>query len=183
MIKYIFDIKDLSEADYKHYLENMADLRRKKVSRLKLKADKYRTVSGEMLVKQHFGEDSIIEIGEKGKPFLVNKKGEFSVSHSGSYVLLSVSDEKTGADIECIRPLRESLIKKICTPEEAVYVEASDEFDKNIRLLLIWTFKEAYFKYLGTGIGNFKSVSYFDESIKREKKVTESFVYHIIYSI
>ncbi len=183
MNKYIFDIRFLTGKDFEHYFENMTGLRRERVSRLKLKEDKFRTVSGEMLVKKHFGEDAVIGIGEKGKPFLENKKGEFSLSHSGNFVLLAVSDEKIGADIECIRPVNKNIIKKICTLKEAEFVENAQGEEKNIRLLLIWTFKEAYFKYLGTGLGDFQSVSYFDESIKREQGITENFVYHIIYSV
>ena len=183
MNKYIFDIRSLSQTDFRHYYENMTYLRRERVSRLKIKEDKIRTVSGEMLVKKHFGEDTVIDIDNNGKPFLKNKKGDFSISHSGNFVLVAVSDERIGADIECIRPVNENIIKKICTQEEADYVINAEAEEKNIRLLLIWTFKEAYFKYLGTGLGNFQSVSYFDENIKKEQGICENYVYHIIYSI
>ncbi len=183
MNKYIFDIRSLSEKDYNYYFENMTKLRRERVSRLKFNEDKLRTVAGEMLIKKHFGEDSKINIGNKGKPYLENKKGEFSVSHSGNYVLLAASDKKIGADIECIRNVNSNIINKICTLEEARFVNSADGDEKNIRLLLIWTFKEAYFKYLGTGLGDFHSVSYFDENIKREQLVTDKYVYHIIHSL
>lgn len=183
MNKYIFNICSFEQKDFDYYFENMSALRRERVSRLKLNDDKKRTLSGEMLIKKHFGDDAIIEIGDKGKPYLKNKKGEFSVSHSGDYVLLAVSDEKIGADIECIREINENITKKICTPEEAEFVNSSKGTDKNLRLLLIWTFKEAFFKYLGTGLGDFKTVSYFDENIKREQYICDDYVYHIIYSI
>ena len=181
MNKYIFNINDLSREDFDFYYNNMSDLRREKVSRLKLDCDKLRTVTGEMLVKKHFGNDSVIDIGKSGKPFLVNKKGEFSISHSGDYVLVAVSDTPVGADIEIIRNIRSSVINKVCNTYEKEYINKGvNEKEKTLRFFEIWTFKEAYFKLQGTGITDFLTVSYFDEDIKREKIITDDYVIHIV---
>ena len=181
MNKYFFNIKNLTEEDYNFYYDNMTDLRREKVSRLKLTSDKLRTVTGEMLVKKHFGNDSIIDVGKFGKPFISNKNGEFSISHSEDMVLVAVSDAPVGADIEKIRKINPSVIRKICNNEEAAYINSGKtDYEKNIRLLEIWTFKEAYFKFKGTGITDFLKVSCFDENIKREKIITKDYVIHIV---
>ena len=181
MNKYIFNINDLSEDEFEYYYNNMTALRREKVSRLKLKDDKLRTVTGEMLVKKHFGNDSVIDIDEKGKPFILNKKGEFSISHSGEYAVACVNDTPVGIDIEKIRGINPSVIRKLCNEKEAIYIkEGVDDKEKNIRLLEIWTFKEAFFKMKGTGITDFLSVDYFDEKIKREKVITNDYVMHIV---
>lgn len=182
MNNYISDIKDLREEDYKYYYESMSESRKNRVDRLKNIQDKKSTVLGEMLVKKHFGEDSIIEYGKKGKPFLENKKGYFSVSHSKGIVLVSACEKNIGADIEKIRVVKPTVIKKICNSKETEYVlNGKDDKEKNIRLLEIWTFKEAYFKNIGTGITDFLSVDYFDENIKRKKEITDDYVIHIVY--
>lgn len=182
MNKYIYDIKDLTLTDYTHYFNNMSTLRRDKVSRLKFDENKKQTVAGEMLVKKHYGEDSVIDISNLKKPYLTNKKGEFSISHSKNYVLVAVNDTYVGADIEVIRDVNLNIIKKVCNKKEEEYVlNGIDSKEKNIRLLEIWTFKEAYFKYLGTGIKNLKSADYFDENIKREKYICDEYIYHIVY--
>ena len=46
----------------------------------------------------HKDEDLIA--GPQGKPFLASGKPEFSLSHSGEHVLLGVSDQPIGVDME-----------------------------------------------------------------------------------
>ncbi|MBE7013702.1 MAG: 4'-phosphopantetheinyl transferase superfamily protein [Ruminococcaceae bacterium] len=181
MNSYISDIADLENKDYKLYYSLMSESRKKRVDKLKNLNDKKSTVLGEMLVKKHFGIDSIIEYDNRGKPFLVNKDGFFSVSHSKGLVGVLVSDCQVGIDIERIRKVNLNIIKKVCTPKEKEYVQSGkDEEEKNLRLLEIWTFKEAYFKYLGTGITDFLSVDYFNDKIKRKKVITKEYIYHIV---
>ena len=176
---YIFDISDFKKRDYDLYYSLMSDSRR--VDKLKNIADKKSTVLWEMLVKKHFGIDSIIEYDNKGKPFLVNKEGFFSVSHSKGLVAVSVSDSAIGIDVERIRKLNLNIIKKVCNEREKEYVlNGKTDDEKTIRLIEIWTFKEAYFKYTGTGITDFLGVDYFDEKIIRKKVITKEYIYHIV---
>ena len=70
---------------------------------------------------------------------------------------------------------------KTLLPSEEEYIAyGKDEEEKNIRLIEIWTFKEAYFKYMGTGITDFLSVDFFDEKILRKKEITDEYIYHIV---
>ena len=61
MNSYISDIADLENKDYKLYYSLMSESRKKRVDKLNNLNDKKSTVLGEMLVKKHFGIDSIIE--------------------------------------------------------------------------------------------------------------------------
>lgn len=182
MNNFLCEIKDFSDYEYKCCYNSMSESRKNKVDRLRNVEDKKSTILGEMLVKNHFGWDSVIEYDEKGKPYLKNKEGFFSISHSKGLVLVSVSQTPVGVDLEKIRPVNFRIIKKVCNDKEKEYIlNGKDENEKKLRLLEIWTFKEAYFKYLGTGITNFLSVDYFDDKIKRKKEITNEYVMHIVY--
>ncbi len=181
MISYIFDISDFEKKDYDLYYSLMTDSRKKRVDKLKNLSDKKSTVCGEMLVKKHYGPDSVIEYDNRGKPYLKNKKGFFSISHSKGLVAVAVSDNPVGLDIERIRNINFNIIKKVCTDSEKEYVlNGGNKEEQNIRLIEIWTFKEAYFKYMGTGITDFLSVDYFNEKIIRKKVITKEYIYHIV---
>lgn len=116
---------------------------------------------------------------EKGRPYLIrNGKNaeedssipDISITDSGSYWIVGVSDQRIGID------LQENRIRKApCSPDDASrcrklasryfhdsessYVLSSQTDAETIRRFFqIWTAKEAYVKYTGTGIdGTFSS--------------------------
>lgn len=75
----------------------------------------------------------------------------FSVSHSGDWWACIIAEEPVGLDIEDISkksPKFEAIAKRFFTEEEIKYVDAYGKegfFD-------IWVRKEAYIKFLGTGL-------------------------------
>ncbi len=80
-----------------------------------------------------------------------------------------------GIDIERIRDVDERLIRYVCSEKELEYVFAGNNQNETTkRFFRIWTVKEAYFKCLGTGITNLKSICIFDDEIKQK---SESFYY------
>ena len=92
--------------------------------------------------------------GEHGKPYV---SGEdpifFSLSHSGEYVLLAVSDSEIGADIQLrIRKDYEHMAKHFMTQTE--YELWCKQLPGKQRELFyqIWTGKEAYLKLTGEGM-------------------------------
>ena len=71
----------------------------------------------------------------------------------------------------------------LCGPnelEKEYVLNGKTDDEKTTRLIEIWTFKEAYFKYMGTGITDFLGVDYFDEKIIRKKTVTNEYICHIV---
>ena len=87
--------------------------------------------------------------GEKGKPFFENLTNfHFNVSHSGKIKVLAVSQNNVGIDVEKIREIPLKIAKKFCQSERDYIAEA----DSLKRFFEIWTKKEAYLKYSGTGI-------------------------------
>lgn len=80
--------------------------------------------------------------GEKGKP--IADKGYISISHSGDWALLAVSDSPVGVDIEKYRALNEAAIaqKKFTLAER----QSGEDFFQ------IWVKKESMLKKSGLGI-------------------------------
>ena len=94
----------------------------------------------------------LIEYADSGKPYLANYEGlHFNLSHCRSHVAVAI-DEHTpvGIDVESRRKFSASLIRRVCSAaEQKLIAEAADP---DMEFLRLWTRKEAYLKYTGTGI-------------------------------
>lgn len=84
-----------------------------------------------------------------GKPFLVNGGYHFNLSHTDGALVFAESDGPVGVDVEGQRKFEERLVRRFFTVEEAEYVLSGDS---NTRFFEVWTRKEAFLKYTGTGI-------------------------------
>jgi len=108
--------------------------------------------------KENFTKLLEIQKNKYGKPFLKNVSNfNFNISHSGIWVVIGFGSEKIGVDIEKISQNKTELHKKLAeryfTPKEVEYIfENQKSFPQ--RFAEIWTGKEAFFKYKGTGIIN-----------------------------
>ena len=89
--------------------------------------------------------------GEHGKPYMTNYEGIcFNISHCNEAVAVAVSDREVGIDVEGRRKFSDSLLQRAFNEEEQAAVHSSDDPEKEFAR--IWTRKEAWFKYTGTGI-------------------------------
>jgi phosphopantetheinyl transferase len=100
-----------------------------------------------------------IEIADTRKPFLPDEQYHFSISHCGDYAAAIVSStERVGIDIEMITPRVEKIKHKFLHIDELIFVH-SHEADEQIPLLtLLWSAKEAMFKWWGYGDVDFSDV-------------------------
>jgi len=89
------------------------------------------------------------KFNEYGKPYLVEGP-EFSISHCKSAIAVAINDSPIGIDVESIRRVDQSLISRTMNDEEQNIIRFSD--DPARAFTRLWTMKEAYLKYLGTGI-------------------------------
>jgi 4'-phosphopantetheinyl transferase len=91
----------------------------------------------------------MLRYGEHGKPYLTDNSMFFNISHSGEYVILAVSEHEVGADIERIRPYKQSVAARCFTPREREFLkdEGTDE-----AFYRVWTAKESIVKACGAGL-------------------------------
>ena len=61
-----------------------------------------------------------------------------------------LSSARTGIDIETIRPFHERTARRFCCDREWNWLKGQEDQDQ--AWIRIWTLKEAYLKYTGTGI-------------------------------
>ena len=159
----------MDKSEYDKWFFLMNEEKQERVNRFRLDDDKKRTVAGEMLARKAITElcgvaEEEIVFGktEKGKPFAENVDVHFNVSHSGNFVVCAADKKSIGVDIEEIRPVKLTVAKRVYTTDELVYLfgytPTDDDFNKTpdsqmlVRFFELWTAKEAYLKYTGTGI-------------------------------
>jgi len=93
---------------------------------------------------------------QNGKPFLVDARLEFNLSHSGDVALIVVAQSRqVGVDVEQLRPMvdLESVAARICTPGELSTLAGLAEPERERAFFAMWTRKEALAKATGEGIG------------------------------
>ncbi len=179
--------------EYEKYFSMMSDERKKAVDRLRFESAKKQTILGEALARKAINdllginEDKIIfSRTENGKPFAENANVFFSISHSKDYVVCAVDNSEIGVDIEQIRQVESRITNISCTERDKQYIFGGTETDSLdpemlTRFFEVWTAKEAYFKYVGSGIVGLKTISY--EDIKPQCKTFDESGYVItIYS-
>ena len=137
--------------------------RAEKANKLFKENDRILSAAAGFMVTEIFGKDAFekMSYSEHGKPFFEHGK-HFSISHSGKFAVLAVSEGNIGIDIETKVSSDERVARRCFTEEEQAFAKLSTE-----NFLRIWTAKEAVLKLFGTGFSfspkNF-SVLPFDDS-------------------
>ncbi len=156
---YLIKLKEgLDDKTFNFLLSLTEEKRREQVLRLKVKKKAEHKLLSEFLVKyaikKSFGIDAKnqhIAYTEYGKPYLTNYPDiHFNISHSGNCVVCAVFSGAVGVDAQKVSEYKENLAKKVCSQNELKQIETSG--DKALEFTKLWTKKEAYLKFLGTGI-------------------------------
>ncbi len=164
-------LNNFSDDEYDYAFSLMSQERQNEILRKRINADKKSSVLGEYLARKGISQltgidakDIIIEKTEKGKPIAKGIELDFSISHSGDLVVCAVSEDKIGIDCEYIRKVNLKIARLACDNSDKKFIfETDDIHQQTINFFKVWTAKEAYFKYLGTGItvlNSLKSISY-----------------------
>ena len=91
------------------------------------------------------------DIAERGKPYLHDTPDLFfNLSHCRTVVACVLHGSEVGVDVECRRPYQASFIRRVFSAEEQEQIYNSK--DPQLTFVQLWTCKEAYVKYTGTGI-------------------------------
>ena len=97
-----------------------------------------------LALRQKYGWKSIPEValGRLGKPYFPeHPEVHFNISHSSGAVLVGVSDQEIGVDIERIRPVGQRMMVRLA------HVSTEEAFFQN------WVRREARAKRSGNGVG------------------------------
>ena len=144
-------------------------------------ADKFKRISGEnryqellagYLLYQHLGitSDEQLVRSEHGKPdiapgYRCAVKSHFNLAHSGSYVILAISDKPVGVDIERKDRMNRKVADRILRADQLAELECykDDPKRQQCEFTKYWTQYEAIMKLAGTGFAG-----ELDEAIMRE---------------
>ena len=118
----------------------------------------------------------VIATDENGRPFFHDSNMDFSISHSGAAVAVSLvqtenvheAKVRTGCDIQLIRPrknLRNIAEEVFCTAERDYILSQNEtQFENEVsrsRFFQIWTLKECYIKLRGLSVFDMPKVPSF----------------------
>lgn len=191
---FYYDINKMSDEIYFEELESLNYFRKKEILKKASINDRKRSLAGDLLVKKYLSkiygikkEKIEIKKGEHGKPYVLNIPAHFNISHSGNYVVVAISDQPIGIDLEIIEDFSAILAKKVFNDDELKYIsEIGYSKKKSVmqqRFYEIWTAKEAYLKYLGCGIsGGINALSFSlsnSKLIPNKKDIVLSYDYSV----
>ena len=157
---YIANIASRLDRPVDKYLKFFTPERQARIMRYKFNADRNRTLWAELLARKIISRKLninfnkiIISRDESGKPFINNinnNKLNFSISHSGDYIAVSVGENLNGVDIETRArdKLDLNIAKRFFLQHEYNYLLNLNQDLQQQEFLKIWTLKESCLKCL-----------------------------------
>lgn len=148
-IKYVL-LDGVAYGELSRYAATLPRERQEKIERLRFEKDKLLSLVAGLLIRHEIGDVPMV-VNEHGKPYVDGAEKFFSLSHSGTCVMIAVDDREIGADVEKL-PEKDFLkiAERFYHPNEREYVKRAA--DPARAFTHIWTRKEAYLKQLGIGI-------------------------------
>ena len=172
---YIANIASRLDRPVDKYLKFFTPERQARIMRYKFNADRNRTLWAELLARKIISRKLninfnkiIISRDDSGRPFINNNNLNFSISHSGDYIAVSVGENLNGVDIETRARdnLDLNIAKRFFLPHEYNYLLNLNQDLKDLQteFLKIWTLKESCLKCLNlnewTQVDTFKLLNY-----------------------
>ncbi len=148
------DISGLERSDYEILYQAASPERKKRADRYRRYEDSLRCLTAEALLRHALGtKQYTVETEPGGKPRIATRPDfHFNLSHSGNWVVLAWGDTPVGVDVEQIREDMDfhAVARRFFSPEEQRAVEEAECPVR--RFHEIWTGKESWLKYTGTGL-------------------------------
>ncbi len=168
-------LTDFSNNEYQTAYAALSPSRRAHVDRFGTEHRRRQSLAGEILAKRllvdYTGiapENIALHVDAAGKPFVEIDDLFLSIAHRGDIVVCAVDKTPIGIDVEDIKPIDLKLVKRVCTPQEAIFVFGHVPTDTDLtytervdiltRFYEIWTAKEAYVKMIGHTIAHFNEL-------------------------
>ncbi len=156
MVYYLDSVQNIGEAEVQSLSVFLSPERREAVSRYRFAKDRVQSALAFLLLRygliKVYGITSIpnIEKSSHGKPFLpAYPHIHFNISHCEKAVACGFGNGPIGVDVQHMVPYKESIAKFFMTEEERKQAILGDSDRLFTRL---WTLKECYGKYSGSGI-------------------------------
>lgn len=133
-------------------IEGICGERLNHITAMQKAEDRKRSIGASILLKKYLKTQGRalkdVKTTVEGKPYVEGLY--FSIAHSGKFAALAVSKQEIGMDMEVIRPYPHKVAAQKFNPMEQAMVLESDDPDE--MFMRIWTAKEAFLKWKGTGI-------------------------------
>lgn len=163
-----------TEEEVARLLQLVNQQRRKEALKYRHTFGQWACLKSWMMLKE-LGVEGEWQYNEYGKPY-ISGGPEFSISHCKHGIAVAVDERPIGIDIESIRKADEALVERTMNEAEREQIHSDADF---IRL---WTQKEAYLKYVGTGIVNdLHHVLDKTEGVTIKTTIKEKYIYTICY--
>ena len=118
---------------------------------------------------------------QSGRPEYADCKVDFNISHAKNLVICTMSEGKTGCDIErSDRKVSIAIAEKFFHPAEKAFLEKAETAEeKQKRFIMLWVLKEAHIKLLGTTVGAVRETPSF--FISGNKILCQSSLFYSLY--
>ena len=144
-----------NETIYEHLYAQASPERRDRAERYRSREDALRCVTADALLRCVLGTDyTRMEKTSDGKPFLPHRPDfHFNLSHSGNWAAIAWGNSNVGLDVESLRDDTniDAISRRFFAEDERKYI-FTEAHDRIHRFFEVWTGKESYLKYLGTGL-------------------------------
>ena len=158
---YVANTEPLKENGlYGTAFDSLSAERKEKVCRYRFLKDRVLSIGAEVLLRKALTDCGIVipEIRygfeTDGKPFIKGlERVDFNISHSEDLVMVAVSENRIGCDIEKMTDIDLDIVKKFFFREEYEDIAAlPDSEERNGLFFRYWTLKESFMKVTGLGM-------------------------------
>lgn len=162
--KYIINCLNISEITREEtalFRTAVSEERKRKAGRFVRETDTIRCICGELLLRYSFYQkyerfpeaELCYNYNQFGKPVLKDmEQMHFNISHSGDWVGIVYGMDEVGLDIERIPSDSESIFWQAFHRDEKHWLKKFDGEERVKQAVRLWTVKESYLKYIGTGL-------------------------------
>lgn len=175
----------INECIYNKLMSLISHEKNERIKRYRFLDDIKRTLYGDILIRYLIckankmkNDEIIINRNKFGKPFIKDLTDfHFNISHSGEWVVCATNNKEVGIDVERIKNIDLNIAKRHFSEFE--YKSLMKQRNKIDYFYELWTLKESYIKYIGTGLQ--LPLNSFSIKIKNDLAILEPYSKNIYF--